>query len=249
MSNEEMEPDIPDTEEVVEDSDYTDIEIEAMEHGWNPNGVEGKKNLSAEEYMDRKPLYDDLKAQNKKMKRMQESIDALKQFNDTISMRERAKLINQLKAAKKAALEQENYDAVVHIDERLAEAKDVPMEVPNPETFTEWVQDNQWYNQDSEMRQFADAIGTGFAENNPNLSLDDIYEHVTREVKARFPDKFGGNSRASNASAVEGASKGRRATSRRYSARDLPESDRQIMKTLVRDGVLTEQEYLKQYFS
>jgi hypothetical protein len=236
-------------EEEVEEHEFTDAEVEAMEHGWNPNGVDGKKNLSAEEYMDRKPLYDDLKSQNKKIKRMQESIDALKQFNDTISERERSKLLNQLKAAKKAALENDDYNAVVEIDERIADAKVPNVQQQTPEIFSQWVSENSWYNTDNEMRQFADIIGTGYAENHPNTPLDQIYEHVGKEVRARFPEKFNTAPRAAKPSAVEGATKGRRASSKKYSAKDLPEQDRQIMKTLIRDGHMSEQEYLKKYFS
>ena len=51
--------------------DYSDVELEAIEHGWNPDGVEGKRNLSAEEFMDRKPLYDKIHATEKKLRRLE----------------------------------------------------------------------------------------------------------------------------------------------------------------------------------
>ena len=41
-----------DVEEPIEATpEYTEIEQEAMGFGWNPEGVEGKKNLTAEEFV------------------------------------------------------------------------------------------------------------------------------------------------------------------------------------------------------
>ncbi|MGW8181751.1 MAG: hypothetical protein ACWGQW_23725 [bacterium] len=71
---------------------------------------------------------------------------------------------------------------------------------------------------------------------------------MTKEVKKRFPDKFG--QRVENTPPiVEGAQRGRQSSrSKRYSVNDLPEQDRHIMNTIVRNGVMTQDEYLKEYF-
>ena len=225
----------------------TDIEKEAMEHGWTAEGVEGKRNLSAEEFMDRQPLYDDLKAQKKQIKRLQEGFEAMKQHTSGIAERERAKVIAELKEAKKSALENENYDAVVEIDEQIADTKAQDPAPKVNETFNAWIDENEWYHQDSEMKNYADTIGAGYAQQNPNKPLTEVYNYVASETKKRFPDKFGNPNRG-KPSPVEGASKGRQSTSKKYSAKDLPEDDRRIMRTLVRAG-MDEQEYLKQYFS
>jgi hypothetical protein len=77
----------------------------------------------------------------------------------------------------------------------------------------------------------------------------DVYEYVAKEVKARFPEKFGGNPKRSQPSPVEGAGKGRTGhSSTKYSVKDLPEEDRRIMETIVRSGTMTKEQYLKDYF-
>lgn len=243
-----LELDTEELEQQQEQPEFSDVEQEAMAQGWNPEGVEGKRNLSAEEFLDRKPLYDKIHATEKKMKQLLEGMEALKQHNATIAERERAKVINELKAAKKLALENENYDAVVEIDDRIAEEsakKDVPQ---TNEAFIEWVSENEWYNQDPEMKDYADMIGNGYFSKNPNKTAGEVYQYVSTEVKKRFPEKFG-NVNRTKPNPVEGAGKGRQSTSKKYSVHDLPESDRQIMRTIVRSGVMSEQEYLKQYFS
>ena len=144
----EQEQEVIVKEEVVE-TEPTEIEKEAMEHGWTPDGVEGKRNLSAEEFMDRKPLYDDLKAQKRQIKRLQEGFEAMTQHSAGIAERERAKAIKELKEAKKAALENENYDAVVEIDEQIADTKAQDTAPKTNNIFVGWVEENEWYNQDS----------------------------------------------------------------------------------------------------
>lgn len=236
------------SEETTEE--YSEVESQAMEHGWTPEGVEGKRNLTAEEFMDRQPLYDDIKSHKKQIKQLKEGVEALRKHNETIAERERAKVVAELKQAKKLALEQENYDAVVELDDRIAESK---ASVPVPETqaknaeFDAFVEDNPWYQEDQELTTFADALGTSYLSNNPHIPVDKVYSYVASQVKQRWPEKFSVPARR-RPSPVEGAQSGRAATKSKYSAKDLPEDARQMMKTIVKSGALTEQEYLKQYF-
>lgn len=227
--------------------DYSEVEIEAMEHGWNPEGVEGKRNLSAEEFMDRKPLYDEIHSTKKQIKRLQEGMDLLKAHHERVAELERAKALDYLKNQKKIALENEDFDAVLDIDDKIAEQKAAPNAAApaSNSAFEEWVEENTWYNQDSELKEYADMIGNGYAASHPKKPLTDIYEYVSKEVKSRFPEKFGNTARHAP-SPVEGGSK-RRTTSRKLSARDLPEDDYRIMKTIVRAGGITEEQYLKEY--
>lgn len=233
--------------ESAEGSEYSEVEQEAMEHGWNPEGVEGKRNLSAEEFMDRQPLYDDIRSLKKQYRKLNEGYAALQEHHKHVRETERAKLLQQLKAAKKEALEQDNYDAVVELDDKIAEAKVVPEEATNI-VFEQWVDKNDWYHQDSELKQYADMIGTGYAEQHPNKNPSEIYDYVGEEVRKRFPDKFG-NQKRTRPTSVEGASKGSRSTPKsKYSVKDLPEEARSIMKNIVRTGAMTEEQYLKEYF-
>ncbi|MBT8449327.1 MAG: hypothetical protein KJO69_06535 [Gammaproteobacteria bacterium] len=229
--------------------EYSEVEQEAIEHGWNPEGAEGKRNLTAEEFMDRKPLYDEIRSTKKQVRRLQEGMDAMKQFQEGIRTREREKTIQELTQAKKVALEAENYDAVVEIDDKIAQERVQKNEPQDNLEFESWVDNNEWYHQDSDMKQYADTIGAGYYQQNQGKPMSEVYNYVTEEVKKRFPEKFGGNPNRGKPNPVEGATAGRRGnTSKKYSARDLPEADRGIMKTLLRTSSMTEEEYLKQYF-
>ena len=236
-----------DTSTEESEQEHSEIELTAIEHGWNAEGVEGKLNLSAEEFMDRQGLYDDIRSLKKQNRKLHDGIEAMKEFQKTIRDSERDRVLTELKDAKKVALEAENYDAVVQIDDKIAETR-VQAEPPSNEVFESWVDSNDWYHQDPEMKQYADMLGTGYFQQNPTKDMKAVYEYVTEETKKRFPDKFGNTNREKPTS-VEGAGKGRARSSKQHSARDLPDSDRDIMKTIVRSGAMTEAEYLKEYYS
>lgn len=242
-------------EEVVEETpEYNEIEQEAIAHGWNPEGVEGKRNLTAEEFMDRKPLYDDLHSQQRKIKRLEEGMEALKQHNKLIAAKEREKVINELKRAKKLALQEEDFDAVIAIDDKIAETrteKDADEEKHNY-VFETWVENNSWYSQDPEMKEYADMIGHAYYNRNPTKTVEEVYAYVEKETKTRFADKFHSNTSRSKPAPVEGAATGRRGGKGRttkYSVSDLPPEHVDIMKALIRSKVFdNEQDYLKEYF-
>ena len=245
----EVELEVAEKEVVDGVEDYSDVEVQAMEHGWNPEGIDGKRNLTAEEFLDRQPLYDDIRSLKKQTRKLQDGIEAMKQMQEGIRTREREKTIRELQASKKLALENENYDAVIEIDDHIAQAR-VQENTPKSNlAFEQWVDKNDWYHQDQDMKEYADMIGAGYFQQNPNRNVTDVYEYVSKEVKARYPEKFG-NSNRERHSPVEGARKGRSSTSSaKHSARDLPEEDRRIMETIVRSGAMTKEDYLKEYFS
>ena len=230
--------------------EYSEIETEAMAHGWNPEGVEGKRNLSAEEFMDRQPLYDDIRSLKKSYRKLQEGIEAMKEMHEGIRKREREKTINELKAQKKAALEDENYDAVIEIDDAIAQERaSADVKTTNTE-FEAWIEDNEWYSQDPEMKEWADIYGTGYANSHPNKPVREVYDMVAKEVKKHFPDKFGKPTRP-EVSPVEGASRGRggKRAANRHSVSELSSQEQQIMRTILRTVPgMTEDKYLEEYF-
>lgn len=231
------------------ESEYTEAEIEAMEHGWNPEGVEGKRTLTAEEFLDRQPLYDEQKRLKKEIRELKKGMSAVLEMQEQVRERDRAALIAELNAQKINALENDDYDRVIAIDDQIAEERaTAKANPPNNAAFESWVEDNEWYHQDTEMKKYADTIGAGYYQNNPDTPMEDIYEFVAKEVKARFPEKFG-NVNRSKPTPVEGARRGRAGAKSKHTARDLSEDERRVMRTILRaSDKLTEAEYLKQYF-
>jgi hypothetical protein len=177
-------------------------------------------------------------------------MSAVMEMQEQVRKRDREALIARLNAEKIEALENDEYDRVIAIDDKIAEER--ASEVAQPQSnaaFEEWVEDNEWYHQDSEMKQYADTIGAGYYQQNPKRPMSEIYEFVSKEVKARYPEKFG-NVNRNRPTPVEGAKRGRVASKQKFSAKDLSDDERRVMRTILRaSDKLTEAEYLKQYFS
>lgn len=236
---------------------YTDIELEAAEHGWSSQGVEGKRNLSAEEFMDRQPLYDDIRNLKKQTRKLQDGLEASLKMQEGIRKREREKTIAELNAKKRNALEEQEFDQVMEIDKELLAAhtqEDDPIVTTNAD-FDIWVESNEWYHSNTEMREYADMMGAGYYAKNPKAPMREVYEFVGKEAARRFPDEIGGsNSNKRRQSAVEGAGQGRVGSTgggrpTRYSVNDLPEQDREIMKRILAvSPKMTQKDYLESYF-
>jgi hypothetical protein len=229
--------------------EYSEIEQQAMEAGWNPEGVEGKPFVSAEEYVARQPIYDELHSLKKELRNQKKATEALKKMQAGIREREREKTIAELKAQRRMAVENDDYDAVDELNDQIASEKankDAPV---GNEVFESWVEENDWYNQDPEMRAYADLIGTGYVAQNEGIPQEQVFKYVENEVKARFAGKFE-NPKRNQPSLAEPASRGRAASGKggKHRASELPEEDRSIMRTIVRSGAMTEAEYLKEYF-
>lgn len=247
---------IPSREELLnteeqEEVGYSATEQEAIKHGWNPEGVEGKKNLTAEEFMDRQTLYDDIRSLKRQVRQQKDALTKMTEHHAKVKELERKKVIEELKLQKKAALEEGNYDAVVEIDEQMSEQKNAAKSEQTAsqtnEAFEEWVKDNDWYLEDKRMRRYADTFGAEYAQEHPGVDLSEVYEAVSEEIKTVFQNKFNNTAREEPPK-VEGRKPQSSGKSKsKVSVSDLTQEERDIMKTLVRSGALTEEQYLKEY--
>ena len=243
--------------------EYTEVELEAMEQGWTPEGVEGKRNLSAEEFLDRKPLYDKMHKLEKQLKQQAQAVEAIKQHEKMVRERMHEEHLKELKAAKKTAFEEMDYDRVEEIDEEIYKAKKdhdnapavqpvVDTQAEIQATLEEWVEKNNWYVEDKVMKRFAEGEGSDFRASNPDATFDEVLAHISKTVKKEFPEKFQ-NMNRTKPSSVEGSSASARrspATAKQKSVKDLPEEAIPVMKTLVRSGAFkSEQDYVNDYFN
>ena len=151
---------------------------------------------------------------------------------------------------RKEAVEDGDSEAVSAIDTQIKEINDIPEELPveqitsTPAEFEEWVEENEWYKTDNEMRGYADEIGKEYADK--KLPLKKVYEMVTKKVKEVFPENFEQKKKTPPAASVEGASQaGRKSTVKsKYTYNDLSRGQRDVCDHLVKMGLKTEQEYI-----
>jgi hypothetical protein len=219
-----------------------ETEQEARENGWvpeedfkaNPNN-ENKKWRTAEEFMDRKSLFDKIDDQHRELRKLRDGMSALQQHNQQIEAVTRERLLKELKAQKAEAVKEGDVVKIEELRDKIDEVKATPVEVPmqqsTPPEFKQWLDDNSWYGSDKEMRAFADAYGV--AQHQAGKSPQEVLNAVSKKVKQAYPDKFK-NPAKESAPPIEGST-GRKSDLK--SSPGLTEMQEKIWRDLERAGV------------
>ncbi len=240
-------PDTPPTPQ------YSEAEQRALEQGWVPEDqwTGSGKWRSAEEFLDRGELFSKIDEVKRRAERSEQALEALKKHHKVVKETEFKRALNYLKQEKIAALENGDHARAVEIDDEISEVKvaqqqavqefDQPQpepQAPNPHVVA-WMNRNSWYNTNKAMKVFADTVAQEIAmagERNPTKILDE----VERQVKKEFAEKFNNPNRDKPGVVEGGSNKGK------SNARDtvqLTDEETQVMRKLVRHGVMTEKEY------
>jgi len=252
-------------EEVQEEDDGGEVQLSPVEKlaqkiGWNPNHEDDDRDfVSAEDYILRsKEIQSTQTKQNKGLKKQVEDltkgVNLLHEHNDTVykvQVRALKSRISELEGRRKEAVEDGDSAAVTAIDTQIKDIREIPEELPVqkvqpiPEEFEDWIEGNDWYRTDQGMRAYADKVGEDFAKS--GLPLKKVYELVTKEVKKVFPENFEAKKSAPAVSPVE--SGGQRSTGKsvksKYSYNDLSRSQKDICDHLVKSGIMTKDQYIK----
>lgn len=228
----------------------------ALEMGWKPeDNWEGSPEdfIDAKEFVRRQPLFEKIEHQSKAIKQLNQAFEALKTHHTKVKEAEFQRALKTLKEARKEAMIEGETERALAYEQKIEEVEqqkndfdeDVKtVEIPKtPEAhpeFLAWQKQNSWYGRDTELREFADTYGITLARK--GMQPAEVLEAVAKKVKQAFPEKFH-NPNRDKPGAVE-------APTRRAASTDkvnMSDEDRQIMKTILRSGVMTEAEYLKQY--
>ncbi|MFN7882889.1 MAG: hypothetical protein ACK5PF_07735 [bacterium] len=241
------------------------IESQAREMGWVPRedyeaaGKDVSKWVTPEIFVARAPLFEKIENEVREKKQMRRELDVLKSsLNDLklhaerIRQSEYNRALEELKAAKRSALAEEDLIRADEIQERIETVKEAHKATPAPtapqpdpditEAFKDWVQENQWYKLDEEMRELADAIG--IRETRKGKAPDEVLKAVAQEVRKVFKDSHHfRNPNKDKAPAVENgnAPPPQKGNGKKYAP---SETERQIAKRFVATGVFkTEDDY------
>lgn len=239
-----------------ESREYSDVEQKAMERGWDPSfeGDENKRAITAEEFLDRQKLYDDLKARGRENKELRNKLDALEQSHKTIAKRTYERAREDLrKEVAQAHDEGDTQTAIQKTEEMQKLDREYEEQNQQPdnteavrEAYNEWVKENPWYENDSDLKELADDLGQGILQRNPDLGNqpDKFLEEITKKIKKAAPEKF---EKPKRKSSVEGETSGKGSNKKKYSIKSLPEEDQKVAKRIIDTGVMSEEDYMKQY--
>jgi hypothetical protein len=79
---------------------------------------------------------------------------------------------------------------------------ELPPEIRQP--VEAWIEKNAWFNRDADMNSLAQSVHNRLIREKPGMTLEENLEAVTREVRQRFPEKFGQTRTQQHAPSFEG---------------------------------------------
>jgi hypothetical protein len=227
-------------------------EEQAREQGWVPKEEwtgDPEKWRPAKEFTERGELFGKIDNMGRELKETKKALKMLQEHHQQVKESEFKRAVDELKALQKQHLEAGNSDGYLETSELLTDlkaeqkAREVTAEVqgnqPHPD-FVSWTRKEKWYNADIEMHDYADAVGLRYAQANPGLDPHEVLEHVSRQVRNRFKEKFINPNRA-KPSPVEGTNN---TESPKKGSFQLTDDEKRVMHTFVRTGVMSEKEYI-----
>jgi hypothetical protein len=132
--------------------------------------------------------------------------------------------------------------------EKKPEDDKAPTQQQNDPVVAAWLRDNAWFNTDAKLRRAATAYEAGLHVDEPNLLVAERLQKTTEEIKRLYPDKFENPARKQQSAVNSPTGQGVRQTQKKEkTVADLPAEDRAVMDRLVRQKVLTKEQYLKDY--
>ncbi len=252
---EEVKLDAPNSEEQVEQkTGPSEIEQRALEMGWRPKEeFDGNEDdfIDAKEFVRRKPLFDKIDHLSRQHKATMQALNDLKTHYTKVKETEYNRALADLKKERREALREGDADRFEELDDEIDRIEEAAKEIKvvaethqepitHPE-FVSWLSRNPWYNTTAHMRVFADDVGTRLAAQ--GLEPAEVLKKVEKAVREEFPNKFR-NPNKDNAPNVESSgNKGSKASSG-FSEADLDDRERKVMNNLVRQKLMTKEEYL-----
>lgn len=228
------------------------VELDARAHGWRPKEEfeadeknASKKWRSADDFMDRKSLFDKIEGQSGEIKTLKKGLQSFAQHYTNVEKAAFQRALDAVKAERMQHLEDGDLVKAELARDKMDDLKEkiestvplVQVDTAPPQEFVEWKERNSWYQKDPQLTRFADDLGR-------RLALDGYGpSEVLKEVKARtkvtYAEKFQNPNRSS---APQMVNPGRKAESRETFR--LTEDETRIMNNMVRTGILTRDQYI-----
>lgn len=265
LMGEEVEEERAEVKDVEDNNERSEVEKRAMEQGWSPEGVPGKRHKSAEEFLEYGELKSTISSLKKQTKKYSDIQGAQKEYIKILQQKVLNREKNELESKKKEAFEEQDYDTfnqaeseIKALEEELAlpgdDTDDIEGDdtvVPNIEITDEmvdWQKRNSWFENDEDMATFAMAT---MLKIDPKLPPIERLKKLEARVKQAFPHKFRNqnNFKPSAVDSNDGVVAEGGNNKKIYKWEDVPENIRKIGRTLVKskdnpDG-LDEQVWLK----
>ena len=145
----------------------------------------------------------------------------------------------------------EKWQALEDQKEKLERPEPVEMEkepVQQNPVFDQWHQNNDWYIKDADMTIWANGYAQQIQSQSPNMPYDQVLKTVETKAKQVFSHKFE-NPRREDPAPVDSSSGAAEIKPAKKSYNNLPADAKAACENVVAQGLMTKEEYVKEYFS
>ena len=251
--------------ETYDPENPTEMQQKALDMGWNPEGVEGKDSIGSGEFVRNKSFFDEIHKLKRETRKATESVKKLVTANAKAKQQGKEEAIAELKAKRKLAAEDNDIEEVLNITEQIEEKQQevVEEETPDYETANQalidagndFIAKTDWYKTDEVKRAYADQQYTQFVQANVEklatgeMEPQEVFEHINKKVSEQFQEKPDDGDGKPRSRVSEGGKKPStsRGSGKKYTLADIPEEGREIARDIIRDGSITEEDYVKAY--
>lgn len=245
-------------------------EQKARKKGWKPlEEYDGPPEdwVDAKEFLGREPLFEANRDLKRQLKQQASSFERdMKVIQGQFSqMSEQAykKALHDLQEQRDLAIVDKDIQSVRELDKQIDETKQAHVQAVQrtqtqqapveTEYMKTWRNENQWFDNDSELQDEAVSIGVGYLHAHQGVSQEKMLEYVTDRIKKIYPEKFQTKQErkqttvkneeedtSQEANTVEKSTPrlGNRGTKVKLTTADLTDQERTVMRTLVKRGVL-----------
>lgn len=235
----------PEDEYTGKPGNWTDAEKFLAIHGKNNGALKKALEKQATELAELKKQMSGLDAAHRKMFDIQ-----LKKAKD-----EHEQQLSFLKAQRKEAVRNGEFEAVDELDTQIEVAKTRGPDIPettqpaasqqdwreNP-VMISWVAKNDWFNKDEDMSMFAGNLGPQIRAQNPTITFEELLNKVAERVKKAFPHKFSSGEDRPNK--VEGSTPAGQGRNEKGTYASLSKDEKQACDEAVENG-MTQKKWLE----
>jgi len=145
----------------------------------------------------------------------------------------------------------EKWQALEDQKDKLEKPDPIEMEkepVQQNPVFDQWHQGNDWYLKDSDMTIWANGYAQQIQTQSPTMPYDQVLKTVETKAKEVFSNKFENPSRQ-QPPAVDSGSGSADVKPNKKTYNSLPADAKAACENVVEQGLMTKEEYVKEYFS
>lgn len=243
-------------------------EDKARKKGWKPLEEytgEPADWVDAKEFLGREPLFEANRDLKRQLKQQQTRFDQdMKVISGQFAqMNEQAykRALLDLQEQRDIAIIDKDIAAVRDLDAKIDTTKQAHVKAvqstqtqqgsQETEYMVEWRGKNSWFDEDQTLQDEAVSIGVGYMMKNQGTTQEKMLDYVTDRIKKIYPEKFPSSKRKADENNVENTTDkndnsvekttpplGTRGKAKGLSVGDLSDTERQVMRTFIKRGVL-----------